>query len=150
MGNHGKPTAICDGENFFVDPDWWESLSPQERKGVREHERLHIAVSERMRHEVILPVHSSYVLRDAVMDLPEGTFRLLMEAVKFREESILRDEAEYFLEYHPVNEVELRMAEHDRSKAIHAYSDRTGASVRLAYRVMQVLRDGRPARNRGR
>jgi len=38
MSSYGKPMAICDGKNFFVDPDWWENLSPEERETVRRHE----------------------------------------------------------------------------------------------------------------
>jgi len=49
MSSYGKPTAICDGKNFFVDPDWWESLSPEERKGVRLHGDLHIKIADRLR-----------------------------------------------------------------------------------------------------
>jgi len=49
MSSYRKPTAICDGKNFFVDPDWWESLSPEERKGVRLHEEMHIEISNRFR-----------------------------------------------------------------------------------------------------
>jgi hypothetical protein len=51
MSSYGKPTAICDGKNFFVDPDWWESLSPKEREGVRLHEKMHIAAAEWMRRK---------------------------------------------------------------------------------------------------
>ena len=46
MSSYGKPMTICDGKNFFVDPDWWENLSPEERENVRRHEKLHIAAAE--------------------------------------------------------------------------------------------------------
>jgi len=38
--------AIYHRNHFFVDPDWWESLSPEERENVRRHEELYIAATE--------------------------------------------------------------------------------------------------------
>lgn len=44
-------TAAVDGINFFWNPDWFDSLTPEERKGVLMHELWHIALLHGIRGE---------------------------------------------------------------------------------------------------
>ena len=45
------PTAAVDGINFYWNPDWFDSLTPEERKGVLMHELWHIALLHGIRGE---------------------------------------------------------------------------------------------------
>lgn len=78
------PTAATDGRTIFVNPDFWNPLTPAEQDGLLLHELLHAALGHCWRRGVRHPqvwniaadiVINGMILEDAHATLPQGGMR---------------------------------------------------------------------------